>query len=268
MSSGKDSEGSGASDDDNEADDHDAERGGEDESVRRVRIPSPGAGLSSSSLGAGTAGSSSRSVVSRTSSQRSASPGAPSTTASLRRRRQPTSSPDVSDEQPHASAEGAGGGGAATRQSRPKAKKRKMRSELATHGSDTRGREGGCASSSSSDPRAGDDAAFAKALKSEVQCEICFAMLYAPVTTPCQHVSDLAGAFLTSGVVLSLLIEQPSPFPTTLVRRSAGNASRGRWTTAPSVRCAVRRSPDTPISTSTRLIGSSSPSVSFLLLGL
>ncbi|KAG8890574.1 hypothetical protein FRB98_007128 [Tulasnella sp. 332] len=203
----KDTEGSDGSDDDADNDgdsDEGGGRGGMEEpqsiSSHQVRIPSPGTGpravrheTSSSPLDGqgGAVSGSSRSVASRSSSQRSISLGR-STSASSRRRRHPTSSPDVSDEQPQESVDGSMESGSATRQNRFKAKKRKMASEASTthiirQGSDTGGGEGHGRSPSPFNPRGNDDAAFAKALKSEVQCEICFAMLYAPVTTPCQH---------------------------------------------------------------------------------
>ncbi|KAG9015426.1 hypothetical protein FRB94_000030 [Tulasnella sp. JGI-2019a] len=144
---------------------------------------------SSSSLIGGAAGKArthSRSANSRSSSRGSASPPG-ATNSPSRRRRHPTSSPENSEE--HLQTKDATMGGEPESNlgnSKPKSKKRKVGGgSTTTHrigiGSDVRPRE------SLPNLRGGDDATFAKALKSELQCEICFAMLYEPVTTPCQH---------------------------------------------------------------------------------
>jgi hypothetical protein len=72
--------------------------------------------------------------------------------------------------------------------------------------------------------------AFAKELLSELTCEICFALLWQPVTTPCQHVSVSIGSFVCFFFLrcfclsLSLSLCPPptlSPPPLTVVPRHA-----------------------------------------------
>jgi hypothetical protein len=54
---------------------------------------------------------------------------------------------------------------------------------------------------------------FEKEMLSELTCEICFMLLYQPVTTPCQHVSlSLFARFLLSPQVhIDFLCQMPLP---------------------------------------------------------
>ncbi|KAF7355333.1 hypothetical protein MSAN_01449800 [Mycena sanguinolenta] len=67
------------------------------------------------------------------------------------------------------------------------------------------------------------DPPLEKELHTELSCEICFMLLYNPVTTPCQHVRIPARHFM----------------PLTPHRPFAQNVSTAPWTTATCVRCAA-----------------------------
>ena len=92
---------------------------------------------------------------------------------------------------------------------------------------------------------------FDKALAAELTCEICFMLLYQPITTPCQHVRSLAFFLSTHS---------------RRIRHFAPNVCRDPWITVCSVPFAGRICLDLPTSRNTHTTKFSSPFVSIMSL--
>jgi hypothetical protein len=103
-------------------------------------------------------------------------------------------------------------------------------------------------SSRSSSP---DEWPFKKELASVLDCDVCAMMLYDPVTTPCQHVSQLVQKWLLGPTLM-------------FSSRSARDVSVGLWTILPGVHYAVKTSLPLRSSRTTRSIAFCFPSVSHI----